>query len=116
MESVLITNITVEELLQLLESSFQRHIQSNTNPESETVQWMDIETLREYLPDKPVKATVYAWVHGRSIPFYKGTKKLRFLKSEIDKWLQNGRQMTFHEISKKADANLKTLKNYRHGK
>jgi len=82
----------------------------------EEISWFDIDQLRAYLPDKPVKATVYSWVHARSIPFYRGTKKLRFLKSEIDEWLKNGRQLTFSEIQFKAEGYLKTSKSNRHGK
>jgi excisionase family DNA binding protein len=35
-------------------------------------------------------ATVYGWVGREQIPFRKSGKKLRFLRSEIDKWLLNG--------------------------
>ena len=51
--------------------------------------WLDLNELCIYLPDKPAKATVYGWVHQGRIPFHKGGKKLRFLRSEIDEWLNN---------------------------
>jgi len=54
--------------------------------------WFDLKGLCNYLPDKPSKMTVYGWVHHQSIPFHKGAKKLRFLKSEIDSWLRNGKK------------------------
>lgn len=54
--------------------------------------WLDIKELCNYLPDKPSKVTVYTWVRDRTIPFHKGAKKLRFLKSEIDIWLKNGKK------------------------
>jgi len=49
--------------------------------------WMDLIEVCNYIPDKPTKPTVYGWVHSNNIPFHKGGKKLRFLKSEIDNWL-----------------------------
>ena len=53
-------------------------------------EWLNISELCEYLPDKPALPTVYGWVGQRQIPFRKNGKKLRFLRSEIDKWLLNG--------------------------
>lgn len=51
------------------------------------IQWLDINALCEYLPDKPAKQTVYGWVCNKSIPYHKKGKKLQFLKNEIDQWL-----------------------------
>jgi len=53
--------------------------------------WLNVDELLDYLPDKPALSTVYGWVGHKQIPFYKSGKKLRFLKSEIDKWLLNGK-------------------------
>jgi len=55
-------------------------------------EWLTIKELCEYLPDKPAIATVYGWVGHKQIPFRKSGKKLRFLRSEIDKWLLNGNE------------------------
>lgn len=60
--------------------------------------WMSLDELCEYLPDKPSKATVYGWVNVRKIPYHKRTKKLAFLKSEIDKWMQDARRKTAEEL------------------
>ena len=61
-------------------------------------QWFNLNELINYLPDKPAKATVYFWVSSGSIPNHKGNKKLRFLKSEIDSWMKEGRRKTNREI------------------
>lgn len=55
--------------------------------------WMNLKELQEYLPDKPARMTIYAWVQQGKIPVQKGGKKLTFLRSEIDEWLLNGRQI-----------------------
>ncbi len=54
---------------------------------------MTMEQLREYLPDKPARATVYGLVNYRKIPYQKHGKRLYFRKSEIDKWMNNGRKL-----------------------
>ncbi len=69
--------------------------------------WFNLKELCEYLPDKPTTPTVYGWVHDRIIPYHKGSKKLRFLKSEIDTWLKDGRRKTMKEIHADADNYLK---------
>ncbi len=64
--------------------------------------YFDLNGLCEYIPDKPAPATVYGYVHKKVIPYHKGPKKLRFLKSEIDTWLAEGRKKTLTEITNDA--------------
>ena len=87
-----------EEILKLLQS-----IQVQQSPVD---QWLDLGELCNYLPDKPQKSTVYGWIHTGLIPVHKpfGAKKLRFLKSEIDSWLMQGKQKTLAESASEADA------------
>jgi excisionase family DNA binding protein len=75
---------------------------SNAQP-TETDHWFDLNELCIYHPDKPSKPTVYGWVNAGIIPVHKGGKKLRFLKSEIDSWLRQGRKKTLTEIASEAD-------------
>jgi excisionase family DNA binding protein len=91
MKSITITEITPEELEVLIEKSVKKvlaelkELKLKETPE----RWMNLNELCEYIPDRPSKATVYGWVHSGTIPVHKGGKKLRFLKSEIDKWMQS---------------------------
>jgi excisionase family DNA binding protein len=79
-----------------------------SNPKySEPDRWFDLSELCNYHPDKPSKATVYGWVSMGLIPCHKGGKKLRFLKSEIDNWLKQGRKKTLNEAAAEAEAYLK---------
>ena len=71
---------------------------SNEQP-TETDRWFDLNELCIYHPDKPTKPTVYGWVNAGIIPVHKGGKKLRFLKSEIDNWLKQGRKKTNAKLS-----------------
>ncbi|UQD55002.1 helix-turn-helix domain-containing protein [Flavobacterium sp. K5-23] len=79
---------------------------SNEQP-TKTDCWFDLNELCIYHPDKPSKHTVYGWVNLGIIPVHKGGKKLRFLKSEIDNWLMQGKKMTVAESSLKAEQYLK---------
>lgn len=72
--------------------------------------WLNVDELIEYLPDKPAKATVYGWVSGRQIPHHKGKKKLRFLKSEIDKWMTDGKRKTEDELQQEVQNYLRKKK------
>jgi hypothetical protein len=78
--------------------------------QAEEIIWFNLTGLRNYLPDKPAAQTVYGWVRDGLIPNHKGLKKLRFLKSDIDTWLKNGRRKTTDEIAIDVDDFLKTKK------
>lgn len=84
---------------------------SSNKVENKVDEWMDINELADYLPDKPSKSTIYSWVCNRSIPFHKKTKKLSFSKAEIDAWLKNSAHATTGEMK---DVALETL-GYRKG-
>ena len=81
-------------------------LEKSTEHKAEPDRWFDLNELCEYLPDKPSKPTVYGWVSNREIPHHKGGKKLRFLKSEIDSWLMQGKRKTFAETASEADKYL----------
>ena len=53
---------------------------------------MSMEDLRDYLPENPARQTVYGWINDRKIPYDKYGRRLYFRKSDIDKWIANGRQ------------------------
>jgi hypothetical protein len=97
----------VTQLFDKLEAIERLLQEQRTGTQPETPVWFDLTQLCDYLPDKPALATVYGYVHARKIPFHKGAKKLRFLKSEIDTWLLLGRNKTVTEISAEADTYIK---------
>ena len=105
MQAVTITQITAPELETLIENSIKK-VLSNQQAEqpTETDRWFDLNELCTYHPDKPSKPTVYGWVNAGTIPVHKGYKKLRFLKSEIDNWLKQGRKKTLAETAIEANS------------
>ena len=80
--------------------------QTKEEPRPDPDRWLDLNELCNYLPDKPVKPTVYGWVHSCIIPCHKKGKKLFFLKSEIDSWLRQGRKKTNTEIRTEAEKHI----------
>jgi excisionase family DNA binding protein len=83
-------------------------IEKNQQSQPSIEQWFDLKELCNYHPDKPKPATVYGWVFAGTIPVHKSGKKLRFLKSEIDEWLKQGKKMTVAESSLKVEEYLKS--------
>lgn len=111
MQAVTITQITPPELETLIENSIKKVLSTQqTEQPTETDSWFDLNELCIYHPDKPSKPTVYGWVNAGTIPVHKGGKKLRFLKSEIDNFLREGRKKNLHEIAAEADKHLNNLK------
>jgi len=111
MQAVTITQITAPELETLIENSIKKVLSTQQAEQpTETDRWFDLNELCIYHPDKPSKPTVYGWVNSGIIPVHKGGKKLRFLKSEIDNWLKQGRKKTLVETANEAEQYLKTKK------
>ena len=78
-------------------------LEKNETPTPPVDIWLNIDELKAYLPDHPAKATIYGWVSKREIPFNKGGKKLRFLQSDIDKWLSCGKRKSESELKDEAN-------------
>ena len=109
MQAVTITQITPPELETLIENSIKKILSAQkTEPTTEADRWFDLNELCQYLPDKPKKPTVYGWVNAGLVPVHKGGKKLRFLKSEIDNFLKQGRKKTLAETAREAELYCKT--------
>jgi predicted DNA-binding transcriptional regulator AlpA len=116
MQAVTITQISLSELETFIDNSIKKVFfnQSQIN-QAPPDQWLNLSQLCEYLPSNPSKATVYGWVNKKCIPYHKKTKSLSFLKSEIDSWLMEGRQLTKAEskkaVTKETDSYLITRRN-----
>jgi predicted DNA-binding transcriptional regulator AlpA len=112
MEQIFLS-LTKSDFQDLIAETFNSCLKRNTaihTPPTESDRWFDLPELCDYLPDKPAKATVYGYVSANTIPCHKGAKKLRFLKSEIDTWLKQGRKKTVAEIEQETDQYLSKKK------
>ena len=61
-------------------------------------EWMDVKGLAAYHPDHPSIRTVYDWIHYKRVPYHKDGKRVRFKRTEIDKWLLGGYHKTDDEL------------------
>jgi hypothetical protein len=111
MEKTVFISLPIEDLqtviIDCVNSCLKNSKQVHSEQPTDTDRWFDLNELCNYLPDKPAKPTVYGWVHTGLIPCHKGQKKLRFLKSDIDQWLKNGKQKTISEIEAEANNYLR---------
>lgn len=76
--------------------------QNNATPKAKPDEMMDLKGLQDFHPEHPAAATIYKWVRNGMIPYYKTGKKLIFKRSEIEAWINDGRQMTDAEIEAEA--------------
>lgn len=110
MEKTVFISLPIEDfqtvIIDCVNSCLKNSKQVQNEQPTETDRWFDLNELCQYLPDKPTKPTVYGWVSAGIIPVHKGSKRLRFLKSEIDNWLRQGRKKTLAEIASEADQYL----------
>ncbi len=105
--------VSLHDLQLMLDRAAERVIEAVTDKSElhqQTDRWFDLNELCSYHPDKTSPATVYGWVQTGLIPCHKGQKKLRFLKSEIDNWLKQGRKKTLVETANEADNYLQNHK------
>lgn len=114
MEKTVFISLPIEDLrtviIDCVNSCLKNSKQGHSEQPAGTDRWYDLNELCQYHPDKPTKPTVYGWVNAGIIPVHKGGKKLRFLKSEIDTWLKQGRKKTLAETASEADQYCKTKK------
>ena len=82
------------EKMEKIENSLAGFDGTATEPDK----WMNVEELMAYHPDRPAKKTIYDWVTLRKVPYHKDGKRLRFLKSEIDRWLMSAYHKTEDEL------------------
>jgi excisionase family DNA binding protein len=96
MENLVFTQLSIPEVKKLFRQELEAYFSENplnaNTPTEPTDRWFNVNELCNYLPDRPAKQTIYGKVSNNEIPHYKDTKKLRFLKSEIDEWLKQGKK------------------------
>ena len=80
----------------LVESGQKNAKADNANP------WMTLKEFQQFHPEHPAAPTIYGWVRGGLVPYYKKGKKLIFKRQEIEDWLNAGRQKTDIEMETEA--------------
>ncbi|WP_375324054.1 helix-turn-helix domain-containing protein [Flagellimonas sp. GZD32] len=89
--------IAVAHLMKEVREIKQMIYELNNGSSKQTSEWMTLDQLIEYDPEKRKKSTWYKMVSESRVPYHKKGKRLLFLKSEIDKWLLDGKVNTLEE-------------------
>jgi excisionase family DNA binding protein len=103
MESIVFTQLSIEEIRQLLREEVQFALEdhiSKQQVQKNKSEYLDISQLSDYI-DLAVP-TIYNLVSKGEIPHIKRGKKLRFEPEMIDKWLKEGRRKANFEIRENA--------------
>ncbi len=58
-------------------------------------EYLSIQELMDFLPQKPALQTIYGWVSNRLIPYKKASGKLYFKRKDIEHWLNNGKKVSY---------------------
>jgi excisionase family DNA binding protein len=112
MQQTILISLPIEDLqsviIDCVNSCLKHSKQAQIFQTTDSDRWFDLNELCNYHPDKPSKPTVYGWVNAGLIPVHKGGKKLRFLKSEIDDWLKQGKRKSLAETEAEAELYIKS--------
>src|SRR5690606_4167446 len=81
----------------------------NPPTEKKQAEWMDLNELVDYDPEKRSKNTFYSYTQDpdSDFPFHKRGKKIIVLKSEFDQWIKSGGKNNRKDIAKKVDSILR---------
>ncbi len=100
MSDLIIT--TKDELENLIQQSVRKIF--NEQPKEKVLQepkdqFLNIDEASVYL--SLAKQTLYGYTSNGIIPFIKRAKRVLFLKSDLEKWLMEGRKLTIQETREK---------------
>ena len=110
MNNETITPITFEEMPKAMSLMMQKlneltnkvDLLKNDAVSKPSDEWMNLKELCAYLPNHPAEQTVYGWTSAHQIPYHKRGKRIMFLKSEIDDWLNGGKVKSQEELAQEA--------------
>lgn len=109
MDKTVFISLPIEDLQTVIIDCVNSCLRNNTQeqtPNEQPEQWLDLNDLIHYDPEKRTKPTWYSKISRNEVPHYKRGKKIYFLKSEIDEWLKQGKCKSNAEIEQEAEAYL----------
>jgi excisionase family DNA binding protein len=91
------------ELLNLIKTGVREALKEmQINSPAPPDEWCDLVSAAKYL--MIAEQTLYSYTSQRKISFQKKGKKLYFRLSDLNKWLESGRQKTVDEIASDAQS------------
>jgi len=108
MENIVFTQLSVQEVRQMLREEVQTALKEfqPLQKSDEGYELMTIQDLAQYI--NMAVPSVYGLVHQKKIPHIKRGKRLIFEQKQIIEWLQSGRRKTIHDIKADADNYLQS--------
>lgn len=97
-------------IIDCVNSCLKNNTQGSKPTTEQPEQWLDLNDLIKYDPEKRTKSTWYSKISRNELPYYKRGKKIYFLKSEIDEWLKQGKCKSNAEIDAESEAYLSNNK------
>jgi excisionase family DNA binding protein len=97
MDKLIVT--THDELSTLIEEAVQKGIAVSKTKSTEYAninEFLTISQASSFL--NLARQTLYGFTSNQTIPFFKKGKKLYFKKSDLEKWLSEGRKITRDEL------------------
>src|SRR5688572_26142402 len=111
MQNTILTQLSFGEFKELIKASIAECLTENSAAfKDEANKLFSIKEAADFLNLAP--QTLYGYTSNRTIPFIKKGKKLYFRRSDLDKWLMQGRKLTMEEIG---DAIFKKGKGGKYG-
>jgi hypothetical protein len=113
MNKTVFISLPIEDLQTVIIDCVNSCLTNNKQENKPTEQpetWFDLNQLIQYDPEKRKKPTWYSKISRNEVPYYRRSKKVYFLKSEIDAWLKQGKSKSNAEIELEAEAYLTKLK------
>jgi len=113
MNKIVFISLPIEDFQTVIIDCLNSCLKNNTQeqiPTEQPDQWLDLNDLIRYDPEKRTKATWYSKISRNEVPHYKRGKKVYFLKSEIDEWLKQGKCKSNAEIDQEAEVYLSSNK------
>lgn len=94
---MIIIQLDCEQLASIIKSSVRNVLEEKTLAgQTQANEFLTIKEASNFLSLAP--QTLYGFTSNRTIPFIKRGKKLYFQKSDLDKWLAEGRKLTKSEL------------------
>ncbi|MCB9016126.1 MAG: helix-turn-helix domain-containing protein [Lentimicrobiaceae bacterium] len=102
MEQAFLFQMPISEFKDFLNSAIDEAVNKTLAAVTpEQPEYLTIDQLRDYLPQKPAKQTIYQWVHFKQIPYHKRGKSVLFKRSEINLWISKTRRTTLEEAERR---------------
>lgn len=104
MHNIVLSPVSIDDFIERTAKRTAEILRSEatTKPQRE---WMDLNELVAYDPEKRSKNTFYSYTQDpdSNFPFHKRGKKILVLKSEFDQWIKSGGKNNRKDIAKKVD-------------